>query len=325
MKLSVLIPAYNAEQHISRCLQSIFKQSTGFDLEVMVINDGSTDATAKVVEQFMQKYSQLQLINIPNQGVYKARNFGLKQITGDYVWMLDADDYLNEHVLLQLVKHISHSKATLDVIHLAYQQQSSDKSWQLKVPHGEHREIINGFEFLKRSDGRLFLWNNIYRTAFLNKHNIKFLAKSVSLEDSLFNINVFSKAKSVQLLKLNAYSYCYNINSISKKTSLKHLEDKGISSYNVHSQIKKIRDTYPLRSEKYNIINHRLNHSVLGFFFSLYKDGYSAAYANEMLGTYNAENLLPIHPLPSSFRLRLFAILVNAKWLYKLLKMTNKA
>lgn len=325
LKLSILVPAYNVEHFLERCVNSVLNQVHEFELEILIINDGSEDHTGDIISELERKHDCIKTFTIPNQGVYKARNFGLQQISGDYVWMIDADDYINDNVLEKIHNQLQNTKVSVDVLHLGYQQQKPDKTWQLKQPNDQHGEIITGFEFLRRSDGRLFLWNNIYRTDFLTDNKIRFLAKSVSLEDSLFNIEAFSKAKNVHLLNLNAYSYCYNINSISKKASLKHLEDKGISSYNVHSHIKKIRDSYPVISDQYNIINHRLNHSILGFFFSLYKDGYTANYANKMLGTYSTENLLPIQPLPSPLRLRLFAILVNTKWPYKILKMTKRA
>ena len=90
MKLSIIIPAYNAEKYIETCLNSI--SSDNQNLEVLVINDGSTDNTSEIVK----KYSNVSLYNNNNNGVSYSRNYGIKKATGDYIMFVDSDDYLKK-------------------------------------------------------------------------------------------------------------------------------------------------------------------------------------------------------------------------------------
>ena len=92
--ISVIIPMYNAQESIIRCLESVIKQTYNGDMEIIVINDGSTDKSPEIVEDFIKKHPdfKIQVINQENGGVSKARNAGLKIIKGDYIAFLDSDD-----------------------------------------------------------------------------------------------------------------------------------------------------------------------------------------------------------------------------------------
>lgn len=96
--ISIIIPAYNVEKYISRSLQCCLQQ-TFSDLEVLVINDGSKDSTAKIVKSFEIKDSRIHLINKPNGGLVSARKEALKYIKGDYVFFMDADDIIDNNTL----------------------------------------------------------------------------------------------------------------------------------------------------------------------------------------------------------------------------------
>ena len=98
-KISVIIPVYNGEKYIQRCVDSVLNQ-TYSDIEIIVINDGSTDNT----ENILKSYSNIVLINKENEGVSKARNTGLSLAKGDYVYFCDADDYLEKNAFEILIK-----------------------------------------------------------------------------------------------------------------------------------------------------------------------------------------------------------------------------
>ena len=96
-KLSIVVPAYNMENYIARCLDSIFiSQEPEERYEVIVVNDGSKDKTKDIVNEYLPKHQNLTLISQENQGLSAARNAGLERITGDYVWFVDSDDAVTE-------------------------------------------------------------------------------------------------------------------------------------------------------------------------------------------------------------------------------------
>ena len=98
MKLSIVIPAYNVEQYIGNCLDSIFNQQIETDmLEVIVVNDGSKDGTEDIIKQYASQHPNLIYISQENQGQSVARNTGLKRATGDLIWYVDSDDATTEN------------------------------------------------------------------------------------------------------------------------------------------------------------------------------------------------------------------------------------
>jgi len=312
MKLSILIPAYNAEKYILRCLQSVLAQPKIFKFEIIIINDGSTDRTKDVVENFIKNNRNIRLFNTENQGVYKARNYGLDKVRGEYTWMLDADDYIAEDAFI-CFKNALDEKKEADVFHLGYCQEIVNNSFVNRLPPGKNLEVINGIEFLDRNDGRLYLWNNIYRTDFLNSNRIHFLARSVSLEDSLFNLQVFSKAERVCLISSIMYSYLMNPYSISRTKNKKHLLAQGQSSINVHLNAKKLRNSFNETTKAYAVLNQRLNHSVLGFFYSLMVEKYPLDYINNIYKIYKEEGLVPVKKKTINLKQLILQKTVNLK------------
>ena len=92
-KISVIIPVYNVEDYLEECLDSIINQ-TFKDLEIICINDGSQDNSLNILEEYAEKDNRIKIITTKNQGLSAARNRGLENITGDYVYFIDSDDYL---------------------------------------------------------------------------------------------------------------------------------------------------------------------------------------------------------------------------------------
>ena len=110
--VSIVIPVYNAENFIKDCLDSILSQ-TYKDFEVILINDGSTDSSEKIIEEYIKKDDRICLINQENQGAPKARNLGIKKSKGKYIMFFDADDILKQNSLEILVSSISSNNASL--------------------------------------------------------------------------------------------------------------------------------------------------------------------------------------------------------------------
>jgi glycosyltransferase involved in cell wall biosynthesis len=321
MKLSVIIPVFNANTTIQRLLDSIISQENhSFELEILIINDGSTDDSKDILDTLAASSAAIQVFHIDNVGVYKARNLALTKVTGDYIWMLDSDDHITPIALSRIEECLCHYNTPIEILHLGYKVEDVKGNITDKFPPYVP-QIVDGIEFLDRNDGRLYLWNNIYNTPFLKKHQLTFLAKSVSLEDALFNISAFAVAKQVAYCNALLYVYTYQENSISKKKTLQHLLKKGESSQNVHRGIKKVMTGFDIDSKAYNVLNKRLGLSVLGFFFSLLIERYPFSYTKEMYGVYQKEQLLPVptYSVRGSLKAQVFKKLVNTKFLYFLI------
>ena len=102
-KVSVIVPVYNVEKYIRKCLDSIVSQTLN-DLEIILVNDGSTDTSPAICEEYKRKDERIKMITQKNQGLSAARNAGLKDATGEYVIFIDSDDYIAENMLEILVE-----------------------------------------------------------------------------------------------------------------------------------------------------------------------------------------------------------------------------
>jgi glycosyltransferase involved in cell wall biosynthesis len=315
MKLSIIIPVYNSEKTINKLIDSILDQKKHtLDLEIIIINDGSIDKTKGILSNIAIKNNNIKVYHTKNQGVYKARNLALQKVTGSYIWMLDADDYISFEALFLIENVISN--AVIDILNIGYNLEIKKEEFHVVKTQLLNANIINGVTFLKNNDGRLYLWNNIYNSNFIKTNKFSFLAKSVSLEDFLFNVNVFVKAKKVMCLNKPLYTYGFSANSISRNSNLEHLIKKGTSSYNVQLNTKLLRDTYKENSIEYEVLNEKLNHSVLGFFFSLIIEKYPLDYVNTIYDTYKKEGLLPCEKNNTTLKLWFFQKIVNFKNAY---------
>ncbi|MDB4161958.1 glycosyltransferase [Bacteroidia bacterium] len=321
MILSIIIPCYNAAGTIHRCLDSIL-QADSFALvkEVICINDGSTDGTWDTLSVYGKEFDIIKLIDKKNEGVSIARNIGLEHASGEYLWLIDSDDFISPRSFSVLEQHLN-----TDIINFGYRQEDSSGEYQSNLVNVKSSENEStGYQFLDRNDGRLYLWNNVYKRSFLQEHSIKFLAKLISLEDSLFNTVAFAKAKRVKILSNELYTYCYNQSSISRIKSLDHLLKLGQSSINVHTNILSFRNERVKSSHEYNIIQKRLMHTVLGFFYSLLVEKYPIYYVKEILITYGRLGLVPVKRENNDFKILVFQRMVNMQWPFLLLCRLNR-
>ena len=136
MKLSIIVPVYNTEEYLKECLDSVTPQLTD-DMEVILVNDGSTDGSQKICEEYQEKYSQVRLINQQNQGLSAARNTGIHEAVGDYLLFIDSDDFIATSVLRDLIQFANNQ----DVIFLdAVKYYRED--WQEPLAEGYQQKFI---------------------------------------------------------------------------------------------------------------------------------------------------------------------------------------
>ena len=106
-KISVIIPVYNTEKYVRKCLESV-KNQTFKDIEIIVVNDGSTDNSSKIIEEFIEENKELNIRHLQklNGGLSDARNFGIEHATGEYICFVDSDDFIDINLFSDLEKYI---------------------------------------------------------------------------------------------------------------------------------------------------------------------------------------------------------------------------
>ncbi len=194
VKISVIIPVYNAAKYLSKCLNSLISQ-TFKNFEVLCINDKSTDGSLKILEEFAQKDERIKVINNEkNIGAALARNIGIDRAEGKYIYFLDADDYIDEKYLECMAAKIEQQNCDV-VLNLSVLSESDGNQNEYK--HPSVPEINKSGEFIDNitiiNDFPCFIWARMYRKAFLNEHKLRFLDIHTT-DDVAFNVivNVFA-------------------------------------------------------------------------------------------------------------------------------------
>ncbi len=210
-KISVIVPAYNCENYIKRCIDSLIKQDYKFS-EFIIIDDGSTDNTLQIIRNSIEYDSRFIVESQTNSGVSETRNRGLQIATGEFVLFLDSDDYyLHANTLSFLVDMLEKNNA--DVV--VFGHESGNETNVLKV--GYEKEILidvnnNVYNAIKNTLTsplyRTSVWNKLYRRSLIEDNNIFFYSyKDVISEDCVFNISIFPFLKSILFVPDILYHY----------------------------------------------------------------------------------------------------------------------
>ena len=190
-KISVIIPVFNTEKYIEKCINSILSQSFS-DIEVICINDGSTDSSLEILSQYLSKDSRVKIINQNNQGAGYSRNIGIENASGEYLAFIDADDWIDEYFLEKA--YSAAKKYDADIVETTQSYNVySDNDIKLFNKKKAKGFIANGTYF--RRD---VIWDKIYRTDFIRKNKITF-PNGLCHNDAYFLLqSLYYKANIVQ-------------------------------------------------------------------------------------------------------------------------------
>lgn len=206
--LSIIIPVYNGEKYIKRCINSIIEQEIDF-MEIIIINDGSTDNTRTICEEFVQKYNNIKLINQENKGVSHSRNIGIQNASGKYVMFIDADDYLVGHSLNNIKELLT---GDVDVLRYSYILNDKKMIFTEKIfdLSRNRQKFLN--EFFSKTNQNMS-WGQAVKRELLK--DIKFNKNIFYGEDELFNCQLYNKCKSIKYTDTVLYNYKQNDDSVS--------------------------------------------------------------------------------------------------------------
>lgn len=207
-KISLVIPVYNVEKYLPQCLDSVINQ-TWKNLEIICVNDGSPDNSAAILEQYAAQDPRFKIIDRPNGGLSAARNTGLEHATGDYIFFLDSDDYINPECLKELADNIGDEN-------LIYSQIRNFSTKKSKI-------ISRNFDSPRAFSRTCFVWGCLYKKEILK--GLRF-PEGMYYEDKLFSFSVFSKIGFKKYPVNEKACYFYrgdNPNSITNNP--KHIKD----------------------------------------------------------------------------------------------------
>lgn len=201
MKISTIVPVYNTEKYIGRCIDSIISQ-TYFDWELILVDDGSTDGSLNIMKSYAKKEPRIKVIHQENAGPGIARNSGIAQAAGEYVVFIDSDDIIISDYFEKL------SKETADVVFIDIDQVDED----FHILHKEHMsdyKALSKDEFLRSQMTGKILWGGVRKAAkseVLLKNNIRFTEHKVG-EEAIYSFLLLYYAESFSFIEGTVYEY----------------------------------------------------------------------------------------------------------------------
>lgn len=224
--VSVIVPVYNSELYLGRCLDSVIKQ-TYRDLQIILVDDGSKDKSSEICEQYALKDDRIEVYHLENRGVSNTRNYALTKVRGEYVQFVDSDDKIKLNMVETMVRAIEKSNADMAVCN--YVKDFDDIhicNARLEFPG-----IYTNKEYLLntlRDPGHHYygvVWNKLYRSSIIARNKIRF-DESVDLgEDFIFNLSYLLNSEKVKVCIQSLYYYNKSRDITLSSKRYKMLED----------------------------------------------------------------------------------------------------
>lgn len=208
--VSIIVPVYNAEKTINRCLDSVLAQ-TYSDIEVILVNDGSKDGTLSVLREYAEKDRRITVISQENQGVAAARNTGLNNAAGDYILYVDSDDWIENNMVERMLELSANADIVFCGNDAATSPESREISIDIKIENWNHEKIIS--EFIKHKMISGMLWNKLIKRSLTE--GCRFNPKTGYGEDAEFLWQVLQHTKSMCVTNEILYHHVPDSNSIS--------------------------------------------------------------------------------------------------------------
>lgn len=227
-KLSIIIPVYNVEKYLKRCLDSVIKQ-TFKDVEIIIINDASTDNSQEIIDEYKLKDSRIiSVVNNKNKKVGETRNIGINLAKGEYISFIDSDDWVEENMYEQLINLTINNKVS--VVESNFKSTNlKDNKLCLKLPtpyfKKSNSSIARYITHLYKEELGVSVCNKIYKTKIIKENNIRFENYKLTFgEDLLFNLQIMHYVDVILTINKPLYNYYYRNESISNKGDFINLE-----------------------------------------------------------------------------------------------------
>lgn len=269
-KLSIIVPVYNVEKYLPKCLESLIKQTLN-DIEIICVNDGSMDNSLAILKEFASKDSRIRIIDNQHQGVAKTRNTGIEQSTGEYIGFVDSDDYIDIDFFEKLYNSATKSNSDIAIASIL-KHKNFFNIYNAKYTKEETAITIQDKIKLCEDKKHFFFyaWNKIYHSGFIKENNIKFSEGQI-YEDVMFAIKALYYSNKIISVYGTKYHYIEHENSLTKyKDKTGEKEQDLVKAY---SELQEFCNSKNIE------IPERLNYYTkenFGFILNFYKGKYQS-------------------------------------------------
>lgn len=321
-KLSIIIPVYNTELFLSKCINSLLNQNIPFsDYEIIIVNDGSTDNSLLIAETFRKKHSVIRLFSQENIGVGAARNFGIREAIGKYLLFVDSDDYIQPDCLGSLIKYMELN--SLDLLRFNYctvnengQTIQKTKNSTFSIIYNNY--VVNGETFLTDYLGwACYAWSFLYRTSFLKRNDL-FFNPSIYFEDVEWLVRVLKLVNRVLSIDRKIYVYLHRPGSITQSIQIDKKNKVISDKLFIIESLKQLSETSP--NKKVSLwCNGMISLTIMGIL--AYVENELPERKIEIVNILNDKKFLPLKSYRFTFKQKRDLTIINfSPLLYCILK-----
>ncbi|MDG6887089.1 putative glycosyltransferase EpsH [Clostridium perfringens] len=250
-KISVLVPVYNTEKTLQKCMDSILNQSIISDIEIVIVNDGSTDNSEILINEYLDKYKNIVYFKQKNQGLGATRNQGIRLASSEYIAFLDSDDWVDFDYYENMYNLAK--KEGSDLVISSYCVEIPSTGSKDVVRHN-YNDNIKYLDDLIKGDVAGFSWNKLYKKSLITENDLKFPLRGYleNVEDQYFSFRCVALSKKISFYNGSNIHYMINPKSIVRKYQ-KNLYNDILNLYN--SDVKFLKDR---KFIKYDIDNLKI-------------------------------------------------------------------
>ncbi len=238
-KVSIIVPVYNVENYVEKCICSIISQ-TYKNIEIIIINDGSTDNSKQICEKYASKDNRIKFFNKENEGLATTRNYGIEKASGEFILFVDSDDYIEKDAVEILLAKIKEKNLDVVIGNAIVEGSKKIKPYLIRKK-SENEKVMSGIEYLiernKKDYFCVCVWISMYKKQFILQNNL-FFKDGILHEDEEWTPRVMLKANRVEDINLEFYHYIkYREDSILNN---KNKTQNMIDLFNIFKSLKEV-------------------------------------------------------------------------------------
>ena len=313
--LSIIIPAYNVEQYLARCVDSCEAIDVrNEDLEIIIIDDGSADGTMQVAKECAKRYSNIDVVSQANQGQSVARNEGIKRAKGKYLWFVDSDDYVKTEgvaeVLNQCLKH------NIEIAFFRMSVETPDgKSYLSNLVCKDTDTILCGRDVILSGFCGGSVCNSLYSKKFLKDNDLQFFPGIIH-QDCELSVRAVALAKSVMQFDVPLYVYFYNSQSCTRSNDYKKRRKACLSDVIIANNLSVFASK--IENRQLRVHFRKMSNSIIvSSFLTQMRMRSGDGLLRELFREVSATTLYPIKGRTLSWKTTLLISIVNCGWLMR--------
>lgn len=314
--LSILIPGYNAEGYLRRCLDSIVGQKGfGEDVEIVVVNDGSKDRSLDIIEDYGARYANIRWSSRENHGIGYTRNELIDRAQGKFLWFVDADDYISAEAL-SVIKPLL-VEGRYDMLMFAFNWISANGS---RTVHCSG-DYSSGLDMAEHDVYNNSLWTRVYRRSVITDNNIRFQSLQMG-EDFDVIFRLIPYLGRCLCIDKPLYNYVVSPNSAITSRNPSHVMRSSEDSLRCIEGNFKYLARWDNAAQ--TTLRKPLNFFLMGYLYSLYVESFPLRYKFGVMKRLRLMSALPVSPLPNNRRQRIFSRIINIPLLRRLSLLADK-